>query len=132
MVKDDPEGIWVTDNTEVSVANYLIAQGARCINSTQIYPNNERWYILDDDHSQSLNYNRYAHIKFELEEEDNQYGTYWLDFNDLLSVHLKGEKIKLFDVDYVLSTNDLSLLSTDETEFELIDQSGDFRIYKVK
>ena len=132
LVKDDPEGIWVTDNTEVSVANYLIAQGARCINSTQIYPNNERWYILDDDHSQSLNYNRYAHIKFELEEEDNQYGTYWLDFNDLLSVHLKGEKIKLFDVDYVLSTNDLSLLSTDETEFELIDQSGDFRIYKVK
>lgn len=129
ITQQDPDTIWIVDSLPFPFGNIPIMAGAPTINSTNVYPNLERWYLLDPDHTEEDIYNRYAHItinltseetKFELRSTPDQF-VLWLNPNDL----------DILEVEYIYTNRDLTPLNTSEVTFELTDQVEDQFIYHV-
>lgn len=48
IVKSDPSAIWLTVDLEYPGTNIPAMAGADCFNTTQTYPQKERWTMLDE------------------------------------------------------------------------------------
>ena len=129
VVEQDPEARWAVDTLAYPYINLPIVAGAPTINCTNVYPDLERWYQLDPDHSDEDIYNRYAHITICLDAGETRfdYGitpdqfTLWLNPNDL----------DILDVEYIYTNRNLTSLNTDDISFQLISQVGNQFIYRV-
>ena len=60
--ESDEQALWIVEGMELPFLNAPIMVGAPTINSTNTYPDLERWRILDKSGKYEKNYNRYAHI----------------------------------------------------------------------
>ena len=129
IVQQDSDALWIVDSLAYPYINLPITAGAPTINSTNVYPNLERWYLLDPDHSDEDIYNRYAHITILLDTGETRFEsgvsgdqfTLWLNPNDL----------DILNVEYVYTNRDLTVYNTDEVSFELSSQIGNQFIYHV-
>lgn len=119
----------MVDTLAYPYINLPIVAGAPTINCTNVYPDLERWYQFDPDHSDEDIYNRYAHITIYLDAGETRfdYGitpdqfTLWLNPNDL----------DILDVEYIYTNRNLTSLNTDDISFQLISQVGNQFIYRV-
>ena len=89
------------------LTNVPIMAGAPTINSTNVYPNLERWRLLDKDGRHEKAYNRYAHITVDLTDEETRFE---LLNPDQFQLMLNYENLRTLDVKYVLSAKDYSAL----------------------
>lgn len=124
VVESDPQAIWMVEGAGYPINNALLLKGARTINSTNVYPNLEKWRLLDKENKYEENYNRYAHIMMTYGENEEKFV---LLNKDYFSVYVDYEDIRNLEVDYIFSNRDL----TSETCFELIDSTGGYYIYRV-
>ncbi len=126
IVESDPDAIWVVEEVGYPFNNFLIMEGARTINCTNIYPDLDKWEALDDGEDDSEIYNRYAHIQI-IYDNEHKYEEFNLVYPDVFAVSLDDDELDQLDVDYVFTTN-----STYEGtgEFELIYSYNGFFIYK--
>ena len=126
IVESDPDAIWVVEEVGYPFNNFLIMEGARTINCTNIYPDLDRWEDLDDGEDDSEIYNRYAHIQI-IYDNEHKYEEFDLVYPDVFAVSLDDDDLDSLDVDYVFTTN-----GTYEGtgEFELIYSYNGFFIYK--
>ncbi|WP_303871821.1 hypothetical protein [Acetobacterium wieringae] len=126
-------GLWIVDSGEeigFPVINFPLMAGAPTINSTNVYPNLERWHLLDPDGSAEEIYNRYAHISINLINTGDE-THFKLKSPDLFEVNLNIKDLEKLEVTYVFSKRDLSTLSNEVVSFtELADENG-FKIYTV-
>ena len=129
VVEEDPQGLWIVENTAYPLTNLPITAGAPTINSTNVYPNLERWELLDPDHSDEEIYNRYAHIRIDLTEEETKFIEG--ETPDVFSLQLNYEDLETLDVSYILATRDLSGYSGNELKLEELDHQGEVWIYRV-
>ena len=126
IVNGDPDAIWIVEEVGYPFNNFLIMEGARTINCTNIYPDLDRWEELDEEEDDSEIYNRYAHIQI-IYDNAHYYEEFSLVYPDVFSVSLDDADLDHLDVDYVFTTN-----GTYEGtgEFELIYSYNGFFIYK--
>ena len=108
VVEQDPKGIWIAEDTGLLQPNMLIMKGARTINSTNIYPNINRWSKIDPEGKYEEIYNRYAHIQIILDENCNIENKFELIQADCITVYLEEKELRTLNVKYILSTNDFS------------------------
>lgn len=133
IVGQDKEAIWITESTGFIYSNYLVANGAKVINSTNYYPNFKLYQtILGEEKANKAEiksiYNRYAHTNFELVEGESDVKLVNLD---VVQVDINVEDIKQMNVKYLLSIHDLESYNSEEITFESIyDQDGIY-IYEV-
>ena len=75
-------------------------------------------------------YNRYAHITINLVEDQTSYELIQVD---LIQLNLSVDDLDLLGVDYVISTNDLEQMDSQECRFTLVFSEDEIsqRIYKV-
>lgn len=104
IVKKDKDALWMSIDTEFQVPNYLVANGARTINSVNYLPNYKTWDKLDPKHKYNSYYNRYAHILVTLTNEKT---SYQLQSADLLMLTLNDKDACKLNVNYLLSKSDL-------------------------
>ena len=104
-VSKNPDGIWMTENIDMVVSNYLVAQGAKTLNATQIYPNEEFWKIILEDKKEEYRdtWNRYCHIRILLTEDST---TVALSGQDKIILNLNQSKLEELDVKYIVSYDD--------------------------
>ena len=124
VVEEDPEALWVVDEG-FPIPNFPITQGARTVNSTNVYPVLERWAQFGAD---EVIYNRYAHISLSFTSDETHLE---LVGADGFRVYLNVADLALLDADYVFSHWDLSERETGEVSFELLSEVNGFYIYRI-
>lgn len=130
---DASDALWIVDSEPgegYPLNNLPIMAGAATINSTNVYPNLNRWQILDPDGSDEEIYNRYAHITINLSDRDEE-TRFILDSADLITIRLNTRDLEKLEVGYVLSKRDLSGLSNEAISFLPMKSANGFTIYQL-
>ncbi|MGD9474845.1 MAG: hypothetical protein AB7V37_07585 [Eubacteriaceae bacterium] len=134
QVNTDENGLWIVDSEAgggYPIINLPIMAGAATINSTNVYPDLERWRLLDPGGDYDDVYNRYAHISVHLCESAEIIDKFVLDSADLFTVNLTLADLKTLNVTYILTKRDLSGLTQDEVTLNLLGSENGFNLYKV-
>lgn len=126
--EQDPDAIWISENCAFQVSNYMVANGLRTLNSSNVYPNLELYEKLlgDKAKEQEYNYNRYAHNVVFLTDEESHIE---LVQTDLIHWNLNYNDLEKLDIDYILSNRDINELGY--KEFNEIYHEDNVYIYKL-
>lgn len=122
----DENATWLSLNS-ITVPNYLVLNGLKVINSTNLYPNLELWYKIDKDKKYEDIYNRYAHIEVNLTSEKTSFE---LEQPDYIKVFLEVRDLCTLNIDYV-TANNLLEEQYDLVSFDKKYQNDNIYIYKV-
>ena len=133
VTNDSENNLWITDNTVFYMPNYLLASGAKVLNSTNIYPNFELFETVlgEEDAKKEENrkiYNRYAHLTMEITKNENKVELIYLDS---IKLKLTPEKVKELGIKYIVTTIDIETFETKEVDFEKIYNEQGISIFKV-
>lgn len=131
-INNDKNGTWIVDSIGFPVQNYLLMAGVPVVNSTNVYPDLEKWGKLDKENKYKAIYNRYAHIKIEiLHETDKCENKFVLDQPDSFTVYLYPEDLKTLGIDYIFAVRFLDEFNTENIDFEFINIVNGYTFYKV-
>ena len=73
MVEKNKDDLWISlGGDSVSIGSFLLANGAKTISTTHFYPDNNEWNILGIDKKYYSAFNRYAHHKFFIGENQTK------------------------------------------------------------
>lgn len=125
----DSEGLWIVEYGGYPMTNLPITAGAPTINSTNVYPAIERWYLLDEDASDEEIYNRYAHITINLTHDETRFEP--PETPDVFTLSLNPSDLQKLNVKYIMSFRDLSEFNSPDVQFQMLDEVGNFRIYQA-
>lgn len=129
ITDEDPSALWICDSIGYPMNDYTIIGGAAAIDSINVYPDLERWRVLDPDGKYEDIYNRYAHIHIEVVQEETSFEL--LQMADSFRLRVNPDDLKKLDVSYILTNRDLTVLASENTKFELIQEANGYQIYKV-
>ena len=112
------------------LTNYVVANGARIINSTNYYPNFDLWKKIDKKGKYEDIWNRYAHIGIGLTKKNTKIK---LGQTDVVLIELNNNDICKIDADYIISEKkNLEKYSDDSILITKIYDKENIFIYKVK
>jgi len=119
IVKADEDAIWVGEGYMPFVSNYMVANGAKTLTSTNTYPNMEFYKIVLGEEKlkeTELVWNRYASICMHIGLENN------IDLmsNDLIEIYVSAEKLIELGVKYIVSYNKAEYLESKGIELKTI------------
>lgn len=127
----DPEALWAVEGMGFPCINMGIMAGAPTINSTNVYPNLERWEMLDSKGVYEKVYNRYAHIAIALKESGSL--EFQLNQPDVFTVSLTGKDLKKLGVTYLLSGRDsMEQYENSKIKFIKVKNVGNYSIYRIE
>lgn len=132
IVSEEKDAIWIVDNAFI-VPNYLAANGARTINTTNYYPNFNFFNIILGEQEASHNnvkkiYNRYGHVFINITTDDTNVSLIQMD---TYKINLNVYKLKELNVKYVCTVRSLDNLSDETVKFQKIYFEDGMYIYKV-
>ena len=127
IVENDPEAIWIVEDGDLSANNLTLLAGARTINCTNIYPDLERWRIIDPDGAYVECYNRYADTIQVIRQNQKEVKPKFI-LNSTLSftVYMSDEEMKSLGTKYVLAREKLS-----GDNLKLIISNGVHNVYAI-
>ena len=99
IVEENKDARFLSISDDFVLANYVLANGAITINSTNYVPNLELWEKLDKDGKYREVYNRYSHIFVTLTEEETSFELRFLDSYD---IYLNYNDLCTIDIDYLV------------------------------
>lgn len=117
-------GKWIVEGTGFPMPNYILMAGVPVINSTNTYPDMDKWHLIDTEKKQEEVYNRYAHINVSLVKDENIQEKFTLVQADLFEVKLSSKDLKTLDVKYIFTVNELE-------GFEKLYEYEQYKIFKV-
>ena len=128
LVAEDEDALWISSSENRFIANFLIANGARTINSINYIPNMSLWKKLDPDGSEEEIYNRYAQVTICLEDtEDIRINLEGIDAIDLT---IGPKDFDTLGATYVLATDPIDSSFANELQLIYQDEARDVFIYK--
>ena len=127
LVKKNNNSRWLALN-DIYLSNYVIANGGKTINSTNIYPNLQLWKKIDKKGKYKDIYNRYAHINTILTEEETNFV---LDNPDLITLNINYKDLDKIDVDYLIVKEKLSIPTEYENKIKEQFSYDNIKIYKI-
>ncbi len=133
IVKEDEEALWIVDNYGFPIPNYIVANGARTINSTNYYPNTQMLKTLIGEENMEKEeikeiYNRYAHITINLVKNETSLELMGADH---YKINLNYKQIKDLNVKYILSSRELEEFSEEDIKLTKLYEESGFNIYSV-
>ena len=130
IVKQDKDALWVVEGYGFPISNYIVANGAKTINSTNYYPNEEMIETIVGEEKEEIKeiYNRYAHITINLVKDETSFE---VTRSDCYTINLNYKKLKDLNIDYILSMRDLLEFSDDEISLREIYRQTGMYLYKI-
>jgi len=128
IVKADPDGRWIVVGVEMLIQDYMVANGAKVINSVNFYPNIELWDKIDTEKKYADVYNRYARVSIELTKTPT---TFSLPHPDVFVINLNNNDICVLKVDYIAVKDEMTNFITDKMNLVQTYNEDGIRIYKV-
>ncbi|WP_296889207.1 hypothetical protein [uncultured Methanobrevibacter sp.] len=127
IVHQDPNGKWIVSELKT---NYIIATGAKTISSINVYPDLDKWHVIDPNGQYEDIYNRYAHITVDFQNETNT--TFNLVSADLIHINMNVNDLEKLNVSYISTPKDLEQFSNGNVTFEKIYEKDSYKIYHLK
>lgn len=128
--KSDPDSIWLAEG-DGAKGEFIYANGAKAINGTHFYPAISTWKKLSKNYDDEIVYNRYAHIRIKLTNDDTKFT---LENPDAFRIDLNVDELKNLNIKYIVTKNDLSdILSENNIKFKELyySQVDSNRIYEI-
>lgn len=112
----EPDALWLGDDTGIYLNNYMVANGLRTIDSTNVYPNLELFELLlgENAEAQKSSYNRYEHMNINITDEETRIE---LPAADNMLIWLNYHDLEKLGIDYIVVKNDINERGYD-MEFE--------------
>lgn len=129
IVKNNQNSKWITVNTPIFTQNYIAANGASVINTTNYVPNFDFWEKIDKAKEYEDIYNRYAHLTIKLTESHT---TVDLIQADWVELNLNVNDLKKCDIEYVVTNDELEEFDNNFTNFNQIYREDGIAIYHVQ
>ena len=126
LVAENPDSKWVSTNFIYS--QYLIANGAPTVTSTNYIPNMELWEKFDPSGENEEIYNRYAH--FGLTLTDGSETSVELVQADAINLIISREDFDKLDADFLVTVAPISEYWAEN--FDLVYQGENIFIYEIK
>lgn len=123
IVKKDKNAKWISINS-IFLGNYVLANGGKVINSTNIYPNLELWKKINNDDSI---YNRFAHIKIELTNKENKFE---LIQQDIIKLYLNYDYLDDLDIKYMITNKEIDIIEEYKDKIKNVYNYDNIWIYK--
>ncbi|WP_407432206.1 hypothetical protein [Methanobrevibacter sp.] len=127
IVHQDPNGKWIVSELRT---NYIIATGAKTISSVNVYPDLDKWHVIDPNGQYEDVYNRYAHFIVDFQNETNT--TFNLVSADLIHINMNVNDLEKLNVSYISTPKDLEQFSNGNITFEKIYEKDSYKIYHLK
>ncbi len=128
-ISQETDSFWIATESTMT-QNFLLANGAKVMNSVNFYPDVDKWDLIDPSGASTDSYNRYAHCEVVLTDDNSQV---MLNFADSLTVLLNVNSLESLDVKYILTGRNLAdLFNNNGIEYEIVyaDISG-YMIYEL-
>lgn len=131
IVKRDSNERWLVVNTSILYNNYILANGAKLVNSTNYYPNYDVWNILDKKKEYESVWNRYSHMSIVL--DDFEKTTVELLHGDHIQININPKDVCRLKVKYLVATGGLEQLNNKYATFKRIyEGDNNINIYDIK
>lgn len=128
ILSNDNDSYWIGLGNTGIIQNYLLALGAKAINSVNYYPDYKKWTIIDPENKYEDVWNRYAHIVVYVSEDQENH----LEViqSDAINVRLTLSTMRELNVRYVMS---LDKIEENDPEYSLdvIYQDSNCYIYEL-
>ena len=112
--------------------NIMLFAGAPTINTTNIYPNEELWAVLDPTGERKSDWNRYAHIHCKIVSEDVG-SSFEKTQVDALQVRFTLSDLRKLDVKFMaVEQGEMQLTDEEMQQLELISTVDTYSIYRIK
>ena len=128
-INGSENGAWMVEGAEYPLGNLTMAAGVPSLGATNVYPDLEKWSLIDTNGKYMDIYNRYAHIEYVY--EDIPECSFELIGADRIRVHINTLGLEALETKYIISKNALESYK-DGDMFEKICESGGYNIYKTK
>lgn len=127
IISNDKDSRWIALDSFIT-PNYLMMNGAKTINSTNLYPNLKLWIKIDKNGKYENVYNRYAHTIIDLTSEETSFE---LIQPDLMKINLNYDDIKALDINYIYSNKNIDIDNKYNVNLVKIYEDDGSYIYKV-
>lgn len=126
--EQEPDALWLGDDTGIYLNNYMVANGLRTIDSTNVYPNLELFELLlgENAEAQKQSYNRYEHMNINITDDQTHIE---LPAADNMLIILNYHDLEKLDIDYIVVKNDINERGYD-MDFEQIYEEDGLYIFK--
>ncbi|SCJ48299.1 Uncharacterised protein [uncultured Clostridium sp.] len=126
-ISQNDDGLWLVTDMGVTMTAPIMV-GAPTINSTNVYPDLERWRVLDPEGKYEEVYNRYAHILVYLTSEPTRFE---LLQSDMFALHLNFDDLSKLGVKYIMTPIVYEELDTGNVTFTKLAHEGSCLIYQI-
>ncbi|MBQ7880937.1 MAG: hypothetical protein IJ358_03760, partial [Clostridia bacterium] len=118
-----PDALWLGDDTGIYLNNYMVANGLRTIDSTNVYPNLALFELLlgENAEAQEQMYNRYEHMNINITDEETHIA---LAAADNMVIWLNYRDLQKLGIDYIVVKNDINERGYDMEFEELYCEDG--------
>lgn len=128
IVEKDKKAKWMSVDAPIHVQSYILANGARVINSTNYYPNFELWEKFDAEKAHEEVYNRYAHVMISITEEET---SFHLLAPDSFQIRVNKNQVCSFEATYIVSEKNLEEYNNKNIQFEKIYGKDNLMIFQT-
>ena len=129
IAEQEPESRWLCTDSPMILSNYVMANGAKVLNATNFYPDQEKWALLDPENRFWDYTNRYANESAKLTEEETSVE---LVSPDNIKLHLNPESIKALGIRYLFTPVDYSdLLARYGIRSEYVTGQDGYAVYCI-
>lgn len=125
--RNNPDSKWMASVGWKS--NLTLFAGVKNLSSTNIYPNDQLWSVLDPEGQHEDVWNRYAHLHVDITDEEPSFDLVQVDVVD---IHLNPATLRQLGVKFLLNEGPvLDEKSSCSSGFNLIDRIGNYYIYEL-
>ena len=131
-INEAESGNWIVEELGFPNTNYLLMAGASTINSTNVYPDLEKWHKIDKEKKYEDVYNRYAHIKIKLVKNSKEIDEkFKLLTPDSFEVYITPEELETLNIKYIFTVNQLGEYSNKNIEIKQISEINQYKVFRV-
>ena len=128
-INTNKDGIWISEGMDYPKTNFILMAGVKTLNSTNVYPDLNKWELIDPNGQYNDVYNRYAHIKISLNRIYND--KFELLNPDYFVINMSNNDLITLDINYIFTENDLEIYNDDKVKFVDIYNYDNYKIYEV-
>ena len=108
------------------LTNAPLLAGKTCFDSTQVYPNPEKWEAVDPTSQYKDIYNRFCHISLNLVENKT---SFQLHQGDQISIDFCMDDLETYDIHYLVTTKSYSIYKN--MNFKLVGVADEWNVYQI-
>lgn len=108
------------------VTNAPLLAGKACLDSTQAYPDPDKWEAVDPAGQYADVYNRFCHISLNLVEQETSFTK---QKEDLISINFCINDLEKYDISYLITTKEYSVCSS--CQFTFVCAADEWNVYRV-